>query len=460
MDLGITARISRVVAEADTSAVSTQVAQAASRSLINALGCIVAGASHPTTALLAKTLAGHATEHSVRPIGRTESGDITFAAAVNATAGSVHTYDDTHSVALVHPSAIVAAALLSIAASRPLDGRSFTAAYALGVEAVGRLSTAISVPPAVAVDAFVQTSLCGPIGVAIAVSKVLNLGAEQVASAIAIAASQAGGLRVDAGLPAMSVKIGFAAQAGSRAALLAAAGLEASQTSLETRHGFAEAFSRGHSLEDCFAGYGSDFEFGRNIIKAYPAGAVIQASVAACLKAAAGAVIPANSIARVRVRAHPWALKVGGQKHPKDAGAAQLSLSHWVSVALALGHSGLEALENKVLQDPDIVALRDRVVVAADPAFERDAAMVEAELSDGRVLASGLVYCRGGPDRPMADEELERKFRNLCLPWLETASCDQALAMCWQVSELAEVSQLLKILARGDKRLKQTDGMR
>ena len=71
-----------------------------------------------------------------------------------------------------------------------------------------------------------------------------------------------------------------------------------------------------------------------------------------------------------------------------------------------------------MLARPDVVELRDRVKVVADPALGKQDADVEITLASGRTLATEVRGNRGTPAAPLDDDELGAKFRELVGPVL------------------------------------------
>ena len=92
---------------------------------------------------------------------------------------------------------------------------------------------------------------------------------------------------------------------------------------------------------------------------------------------------------------------------------------------------------------PDIVELRDRVKVVADPALGKQDADVEITLASGRTVSTEVRGNRGTPAAPLHDDELSAKFRDLVGPVLGADRTGTLLETCWHVDELTDLSMLL-----------------
>lgn len=104
-------------------------------------------------------------------------------------------------------------------------------------------------------------------------------------------------------------------------------------------------------------------------------------------------------------------------RRPRTSEAAQYSLPFPVAAALVRGRIGWEEVTDG-LQDPDILALSDRVRLEEAEAYNarfpgERIAQVTIRLAGGRTLISEPTQPRGDPERPLAAEELIGKFHEL-----------------------------------------------
>ncbi len=91
------------------------------------------------------------------------------AAFLNAAAGNIADFDDTHLRTVIHPTAPVAPALFALAELRRVSGAELLHAFALGVEIECRIGNAIS--PAHYGRGWHITSTCGFFGAAAAAGR-------------------------------------------------------------------------------------------------------------------------------------------------------------------------------------------------------------------------------------------------------------------------------------------------
>src|SRR5262245_29742083 len=213
------------------------------RSFVNIVGCTLGGAKHDVIGLTDDVLSEFSGPPQATLLGRARRADVLHAALINCFGSSINAFDDTHEQAVVHPSGPVAAAILAISERKRVAGPQFLLAFILGVEAVCRLSKAISVPPAKGIFAWSQTGVTAGIGATVAAGKLLELDPSRMRHAIGIALSQASGFRAMFGSMCSSLMAAHGAQTGLRAAILAERGFTSSDGALEGPNGFLQVFA-------------------------------------------------------------------------------------------------------------------------------------------------------------------------------------------------------------------------
>ena len=171
----VTARLAEFAVTAEAARWPDSVRREATRSFFNAAGCAIGGARHPLVDNADKTLGAFAGPAQATLFGRGRKSDILHAALINGLASSIHSFDDTHETAVVHPGGPIAAAVLALAEWRPVSGADLLAAFALGVEMTCRLSLGATVPPANGSFAWSGTGISVGFGAAVAAGRMLRL---------------------------------------------------------------------------------------------------------------------------------------------------------------------------------------------------------------------------------------------------------------------------------------------
>lgn len=385
----------------------------AMRAFLNWFGCAAGGSTEPVAknSLKGVMMTGGAPQASV--IGMGTKTDTISAAFVNCVSSSAQAYDDTHLATVTHPTGPVAAAVLAHAETTKMSGRDLLNAVAIGIEIECRLSNTLLMPPAEANLSLYVTGVTGGIGAAAAMGRVMGLDERQMRWAMGYAATQGAGFRATHAAMSGLVVPGFAARAGLFAAHLAASGVECREDTIEAPKGFVEIYAKGADLGHATRGLGTQWEVLANAYKPYPCGIVVQPSNDA-IRDIAEQLKPGDVIEEIKVWVHPLTIGLSDRPEPKSMFEAHVSFQHWSAWILLKGSWGVEVVEQSALADPEVAALRKKVVGIGDASLARDQSRAEVRLADGRVLKSWVEHARGSIDRPMTDAELDEKFLKLC----------------------------------------------
>jgi len=438
----ITARLAEYAVSADWQGLPPDVRHQAKRTLINWAGVAIGGARHPAIDILVDTAQATGATGTTALFGRRERLTVPDAALVNCVASAVDTFDDTHLASISHPGGPVFATVMALAAERRSTGAEALAAAAIGIEIAARLGNMLIRPPARGDVGLFMTSVTGGVGAAAAAARLLGLDAEQTATAMGIAAAQACGLREMHGTMTSSYMCGHAARCGLVSALLAERGFTASPTGIEGGKGLAHLFSRAPDLDAALCGLGERFEFLSLAFKPYPCGVAAHPAIDAALDCKARHAFGPSDIVTCAAEVHPVALTLMWRQMPSDALQAQVSVYHWIAAALATGRAGLAEGQDNAVHDDTIAALRQRIVVTADPDLASDAARLRVTLRDGSQIVSTIDHCRGSEGRPMTDDDIEAKFRLLAAPVLGATAADGVLALCRSAEKLERVAAI------------------
>jgi 2-methylcitrate dehydratase PrpD len=188
-------------------------------------------------------------------------------------------FDDTHPVALVHPTAVVLPVLSAVGQLVGADGAELEAAAVCGYEFVIRLGAAV--PHGFHARGFHATSVCGVFAATLVAARLLGLSRSQAVSALGIAGSAAAGSMefLAAGTETKSLHPALAAQAAVTAARLAAAGATGPATILEGRYGLFSAYLQSPPPEALASDLGERWEVTRIDLKPYPCCHLIHATL-------------------------------------------------------------------------------------------------------------------------------------------------------------------------------------
>ncbi|KAI7272795.1 hypothetical protein KC345_g7065 [Hortaea werneckii] len=399
------------------------VKHAAARSLYNYLGCAVGGSRHPAVEKAYTTLEPFFGPASSTIYGHsgTKRTDAQHASLLNGIASHVHDYDDTHLATIIHPTGLVASALLAFAEYRGgVSGEDLLCALVAGIEASCKVGLAVW--PSHYDIGWHITSSTGSIGAAVGVGKLMKLDEEQIAHAIGLAAVQVVGLREMFGSDTKSFHPGRAAQSGMMAALMAEKGYTSSLQALEAKRGWANVVAGGGTpkLDHYIAELGEKWEIEANAFKPFPCGIVCHPAIDGCIQLhhemqSKGFAL--DDIQRVEVRVHPLVLELTSKRKPKDG-----------------------------LEDSSVMSIRDRVETIPNEDVRADEAHLQIYFADGQTLAKHVKHAVGSLERPMTDDQLTEKFLGQATLVLGKAQAVATSDVAWAVAERSDVAAMLRDL--------------
>jgi 2-methylcitrate dehydratase PrpD len=410
-DPRVTARLAEFLVASRWDDIPDAVRREGVRSLLNFVGGALGGCRDEAVTLAARVLAPYFGPAQATIIGRGERPDALNAAFLNAVSANVLEYDDTHLATVIHPAAPVAPGLFALAEQRQISGAALVHALILGIEVECRIG--LGVMPTHYRRGWHITATCGIFGAAAAAGKLLGLDERHMAWALGHAATQSAGLVESLGSMSKSIGVGNAAKNGLAAALFAEAGFTAAERAIEGRYGFAPVTSDSVDLGRVTDRLGETWEILANCYKPYPCGVVLFPVIDACLELRARHAPSPERIAGITVRGHPLLRERADRPLVETGREAKVSLQHSVAVALLQGAAGLAQYEDRCVADPAVRALRAKVAVEEDESVPVEAALVTIRLTDGTSLAEHVRHGRGTPGRPMSEDELDAKVREL-----------------------------------------------
>src|SRR5216684_287576 len=240
----LTQDLGRFAAGLTFEALPAEAVEIARTGIIDTIATMIAGAHDPAPQLLRRGLAPAPGPASLYFSG--ESATAPEAAWINGTAGHALDYDDVGCRG--HVSTVLFPAILAEAETLGLGGREMFAAYVAGYETWAELARRD--PGHHHAKGWHPTGIFGAIGAGAACAALRRLSPEQATMAIALSASQAGGIMANFGTMTKPFHAGRAAHAGLVSARLAEAGFTASPDAIEHPQGFLSAVSPDESRAD------------------------------------------------------------------------------------------------------------------------------------------------------------------------------------------------------------------
>lgn len=436
----VTRTLARYVVDAKYDDLPAEVVAEAKRTILNWLGVAIGGCRHEAVEVALATVTEFTGKAEATVLGRGERLDLMHAALVNGISSHVFDFDDTHLKTVIHPAGPVVSAVLAMAERMKFSGTELIHATVLGIEVECRIGNAVY--PSHYDVGWHITATTGVFGAAAAVGKLLGLNEEQMTYALGIAATQAAGLREMFGTHCKPLHPGRAAQNGMLAAFLAKKGFTSSTQGIEGRRGFANVLATGRNYAEITEGLGQSFEILLNSYKPFACGIVIHPTIDGCIQLRNEHALTAEMIERIDLTVHPLVLELTGKLAPRTGLEGKFSVFHSAAIAMIDGAGREAQYSDEKVVHPRTVELRGKVHAVVDHSIHEDEVKIQVALKDGRLLHKHVEHAIGSIERPMTNQDLEEKFRELCAPILSTGQIDNLLVLCSKLESLPDASIL------------------
>jgi 2-methylcitrate dehydratase PrpD len=382
--------------------------------------------------------------------------------AVLANGAMVHQfdYDDTHDVAICHPTSASLPPALALAESvGGVSGRALIEAVALGNDLVCRVALAIR--GGLIDHPWFRAPVVGLFGATAAAAKVLGATAEQHLEALGLALPLVSCTRASlhhGGSSVRSIRDGLVYRNGVLAAELAMRGVHGDKAVFDGPYGFYQVFFRGaYERDKLLNGLGVRYETQNVSLKPWPSRRTLHRTITAVLDVMAAQDLAFEQIAHVDVFVgavnRPWCQSCSTGLVPRHR--IDLLNNMLFAVGAAIRHRDVSL---RLYCDP---VLADDVVTTAVPKVrwhEVDASGAGAISEPGVVrivTVDGVVHegrCEvplGHPTRPMSPAQLRAKFvacaENAVRPVGE-ARAGEIIDLVMRLEELADVGELTRLL--------------
>ena len=379
------------------------------------------------------------------------------AALVNGTASHALDFDDSNNTMGGHPSAPVLSALIPLADELGVCGRDFITAYVTGFEVECKVALAVNFHHYQ--KGWHPTATLGVFGAAAACARLMGLGAQRTATALALAASFASGLKANFGTMTKPLHVGHCARNGLLAARLAQRGFTANAANVfEHEQGFLDVFNGPGTYDTAGAiarwAAPLDIVSPGIAIKQYPCCGSTHPAIDALLALVRQHRWSPDDIERIEAWIHPRRLKHTNRPRPASALDAKFSLQYVLARAVLDGHVALEQFEDDAHADPRVKSILPRVAVGAydETMFDASnhfAAAVRVTLRDGSVHHNRVEQALGRTSaHPLPQALLEAKFARCAGGVLQPGAAAAVAEKVQHIEELRDLRQLTRELAR------------
>lgn len=413
------------------------------RMLADTLACAWAGTAVPGVDMLHDMVLADGGRESATLWafgGKLPTGSAAFLNGVSAAALD---FDCLHLGGLAHSPIVVLPAVMALAEQQHVDGKTFLAAFAAGVEMHCRLGMATKDH-----SGWFYTSMHGVLAAAGACARVLDLDRDGICNAFGVALAQCGGTQQAAIEQTMlkRTQSALAARAAVYAALLAEFGTTAPRQAFEGKCGFYAMYESGDPaiVTD---GLGERHEVLNITLKKFPSCGCNHAPIEAVLQLMMENRLTGDDIAAAETSISPYMARLVGAPYDPSGNAlvaAQFSVQYSVASAIMRGRLGLAELESEAAREPAVAAFARTIKVVVDETRhgpELDGG-VRLTTRDGRTFARTVSDLPGSPQAPLSDVDFEQKTIECFGSGVAPLTASQAKALLGRIDALEKIEDV------------------
>ncbi len=408
------------------------------RTLLDALGAMIAGTRTPVGELMADIVTRQYANGPSTLLGTGVKVSTVGAALANGFAGNALDIDDGYRLVKGHPGACILPVALAAAESIPrCSGRDFLTAMVVGYEVAiraGMIRHAIY-------DVYHSSGSWGAIGGAGVAGRLMGLGPEKLYHALGAAEYHApiAPMMKLIECPGMGKdSIGWGAMVGMLSAEMAGTGFTGPRSIFDD--------TPNQTWIDTL---GKQYEFMNLYFKPYAACRWAQAGVDGVLKLIARHDLKPESIREIRVYTFAEAAALS-RSHPASTEDAQYNFSFPIAAAVLDGEVGPAQVLPPRIFDKDLLLMMDKVTPVVREKFQMAfpaKALSEVRIEDncGRLYHSGVMSARWEPGSGLpTDTELEKKFLWLVAPVLGDERAEELVNIIRHFDEETDICVLIE----------------
>ncbi|MFL2546893.1 MAG: MmgE/PrpD family protein [Candidatus Rariloculaceae bacterium] len=440
----VTQSLAEFVVSTDAAALPAWSMHEAKRTLLNMFAISLSASRSEGAGIMLDWAREEASSEQASVIGTKLKTSASNAALVNGFLCHLQDYDDTHFPTILHPTAPVWPAVLALSERAGTSGRDTLAAFVLGAEIACRV--AISVHPWHYDQGWHITGTAGVFGAAAGSARLTGLDTSQLTNALGVAGTLAAGVREVFGTHGKPLHAGHAAENGLRAATWAQHGFMGGDDIIAGRRGFWAVHSAdGHSEDALLGDFGERWEFRMNGLKPFANGIVSHPIQQAVIELRNEHSLKADQIESIKARVHPLVIELMNRAEPRVGLEGKFSFQHCAAAALVDGAGHDAQFSDEKVQDPVIAGVRAKVSATVDESVREEEVYLTIVLTDGTSLEKHIEHATGSPTRPMSDEALTTKYRELAGEVLPQQQVEDLEAAVWGLDSAADVSAVTRL---------------
>ncbi|EAI5529298.1 MmgE/PrpD family protein [Campylobacter lari] len=410
-------KLAEFIANLDYETIPSEVKQRAKELMLDALGTALAAKNEACVLNAIKAFEALSVNPSEKFWSGNKKLDVIYAAMVNAIAAHALDFDDTHTEAILHASAILTPLCLTYGFSVSKDGKKVLKAFIVGWEIAARVG--IASKGSFHKRGFHTTAIAGIFGSVAANCVLLDLNREQIINALGLAGSFASGVNefLSNGSNSKVLHIANALKNGILVANFAKANMSGPLSIFEGRDNIFRTFGLEDECDknELCKGLNEIWQVMQVSLKPYPSCHFAHGLID-CAMSLRNDGLKAQDIKSIHCFVDEVPISficdpIEAKYTPQSAYAAKFSMPFLMALAFFDGKITLKSYEDlnraELIEFAKKISYEKRKSSGFPKYFPGH---LEAVLNDGRIIKKDVLINKGNFDNPLSFDELKDKF--------------------------------------------------
>lgn len=357
---------------------------------------------------------------NISAIGMDRKLNMKDAVFLNGLNGHALDFDDGTNTGIIHLGSPIFSVLLPLAQRYDVSGEKFLKAVVIGYET--SFTMAVSIQPKHKEMGYHATGTCGVLGIALAVSYMLDYTPQQVKTAFAIACVSATGMLqvLDDGSELKPYNVAKSALLGLISTQMARAGFVGNPDPLGSFRGYLKMMAGDNDLELKEPLMNGTYAIEKSYTKPYAACRYCHPAIEAAIRMKEKYGIMKESVSSIQVSTYYWAVNKHDHTEIPGSASGKMSIPYSVAVGLIYGKAGLSEYDSCHVADKEIAGLAKKVNVLADDKLTRlfpqmTTAIMTLRTKSGECYTERVDHPKGEPENPLTEKEFVDRFIELAV---------------------------------------------
>lgn len=400
--------------------IPNHVIEKARLSLLDYIGVTLAGVTGLKDKLEAYLCNENLEVGDVSVIGMDCKLSLKDAVFLNGLNGHALDFDDGTNTGIIHLGSPIFSVLLPLAQRYRVSSEKFFKAVVIGYET--SFTMAVSIQPKHKEMGYHATGTCGVLGIALAVSYMLDYTFEQTKNAFATACVSATGMLqvLDDGSELKPYNVAKSALLGLISTQIARAGFIGNPDPLGSFRGYLKMMVGDNELELKKPLLDGTYAIEKSYTKPYAACRYCHPAIEAAIRMKEKHGVMKDDVSSIQVSTYYWAVDKHDHTEIPSSASGKMSIPYGVAVGLIYGRAGLLEYDSYHIKNEDILKLTRKVCVYADDELTMlfpkiTTAIVTLKTTLGECYTERVDYPKGEPENPLTEEEFNARFIELAV---------------------------------------------